>query len=325
MAFEIRGERDLFVAMEAARGDDEVLFEGVRFVEWPRFEVTIEGRAFEGGVPTRVMPALWELQRALRRAYARSVYGDEKARLTREDRQRTELVFELADGSTKVVSDLLPVLNELAGKLSGRASVALILALAFIFKGDDYLRAYLDYRVALLEAGPVIEAAQGAEARESLSGWGVENEDIFRLQEDVDKAHTRLLLNLEDDDELVFDRKTRVRGYDARRLARQTRRTGERSTVEGEYIVQSVQSGQIRDGFRAKIRGVRNDDVLWVIISETRLTESQIDHLQKSGVGEAASSHDDRRSPGRYTNLACGSDGLGSSGGGGRRVTRRPL
>ena len=100
----------------------------------------------------------------MRRAYVRSLYGDEKARLTREDRQRTELVFELAGGSTKVVSELLPVLNELAGKLGGRKSVALILALAVIYKGDDYLRAYLDYRVALLEVGPVFEAARAAEA-----------------------------------------------------------------------------------------------------------------------------------------------------------------
>lgn len=116
---------------------------------------TAAGRAFRGGVPTRVMPAFEQLQQALRRAYARGLYGDEKARLTREDRQRTELVFELADGSTKVVSELLPILNELAGKLGGRKSVALILALAVIYKGDDYLRAYLDYRVALMEVGPV--------------------------------------------------------------------------------------------------------------------------------------------------------------------------
>ena len=172
MTFEIRRERDLLVAVDALRGDGEAMSEGVRFVEWPRFEVTVRGRAFEGGVPTRVMPAFEELQRAFRRAYARSVYGDERARLTREDRRRTELVFELADGSTKVVSDLLPVLNVVAGQLSGPASVATVLAIAVIFKGEDYLRAYLEHCVALLEAGPAIEAIQAAEARDCLAGLG---------------------------------------------------------------------------------------------------------------------------------------------------------
>ena len=274
------------MAVDALRRDDEAMSEGVRFVEWPRFEVTVWGRAFEGGVPTRVMPAFEELQRAFRRAYARSVYGDEKARLTREDRRRTELVFELADGSTKVVSDLLPVLNVVADKLSGRASVALILALAVIFKGDDYLRVYLEHREALLEAGPAVEANEVADVRDSLIGLGEENEDVFHLQDDVDKAHTRLLLSLEDDDELVFDGGTRVRGYDARRLARQARRARVRTTVEGEFVVQTVQSGQVRDGFRAKIRAVNSEEVLSVIISEGTLTESQMHHLQRAEWGK---------------------------------------
>ena len=286
MAFEIRGERDLFVVMDAMRRGDDVLSEGIRFVEWPRYEVTIDGRAFAGGVPTRVMPALEGIQRAFRRAYARSVYGDEKARLTREDRERTELVFELGDGSTKVAAELLRVLNEMAGKLSGRASVATLLALAVIFKGDDYLRVYWDYRVALLEVGPVVETAQvedmNEDARGLLSGLAEENEDVLRLQEDVDRAHTQLMLNLEDEDELVLDGETRVLGYDARRLARRVRRTGERSTVEGDFIVQSVQSGQIRDGFRAKIRSVRSNEVMSVTISERTLSERKIRHFQRA-------------------------------------------
>ena len=109
---------------------------------------------------------------------------------------------------------------------------------------------------------------------------------MFRFQDDVDKAHTRLLLSLEDDDELVFDDGARVRGSDARRLARQTRRTRVRSTVEGEFVVQTVQSGQVRDGFRAKIRGVSSEEVLSVIISEGTLTESQIYHLQRAEWGK---------------------------------------
>ena len=282
MTFEIRDGRDIVSALRAARVGDEALSEGVRFVEWPRFEVTLDGRVFRGGVPTRVMPAIEELQRALRRAYARSVYGDEGTRLTREDRQRTELVFELADGSTKIVSDLLPVLNEVASKLSGRASVATLLALAVIFKGDDYIRVFLEHRVALMKLAPAIENVEAEEARESLSWLAEESEDVLRLQEDVDKAHTRLLLSLDDDDAVVLAGGTRVRGFDTRRIARQPRRRVENTTVEGEYIVQSVESGQVPDGFRAKIRGVRSDEVMSVIISERTLAKNQIEHLQRA-------------------------------------------
>lgn len=286
MAFEISGDEDLFVAMDALYGDDEILAAGVRFADWPRFEVTIRGRSFEGGVPTRVMPAFERVQWAVRRAYARSVYGDESARLTTEDRQRTELVFELANGSTKVKVDLAPVLNELASKLSGRALVATVLAVAAIFKGDDYLRAYLEYRVELLGNAPGVEVVPASEARDSLSRLADEHDDVSRLQDDVEKAAARLLLSLGDDDELVLDRGTGVRGYHARRLARKPRRIGVRSIVKGEFLVQSVQSGRIPEGFRAMIRDVSSDEVLSVIISEKRLTERQMQQLQQAEWGK---------------------------------------
>ena len=85
MAFEIRNEEDFLAALEAVERDDAAFAEdGIQFVEWPRYEVTIRGEDFDGGVPTRVMPAFVRLQRALNRAYARNVYGDEKKRLSQE-------------------------------------------------------------------------------------------------------------------------------------------------------------------------------------------------------------------------------------------------
>ena len=282
MFFEVGDEQALFVAVDALYEDDEILAGGVRFGDWPRFEVTIWGQAFEGGVPTRVMPALERVQRAVHRAYARSVYGNESARLTREDRQGIELVFELADGSTKIRADLAPVLNELASRLSGRASVALVLAIAVILKGDDYLKVYLEHRRELLRAGPVLEAVQVPETRDCLSTLAEESADVSRLQDDVDEAARGLLLSLEDEDQLVFDGRTGLRGRDARRLGRRPRRIGVRSTVQGEFMVQSVQSGRIRNGFRATIREVSSDEVLSVSISERVLTESQLQRLQRA-------------------------------------------
>ena len=56
MAYEIRSEDDLFEAIERIEaGEWEA--DGVLFVDWPRFEITIRGEDFDGGVPTRIMPA----------------------------------------------------------------------------------------------------------------------------------------------------------------------------------------------------------------------------------------------------------------------------
>ena len=53
MAFQIRSEDDVFEAIElvdTGRLDDEI-----RFVDWPRLELTIRGELFDGGLPTRIM------------------------------------------------------------------------------------------------------------------------------------------------------------------------------------------------------------------------------------------------------------------------------
>ena len=75
-----------------------------------RSELTIRGEDFDGGVPTRIMPALLRLQRAIDRACARSL-GKDGGRLAREERKRVELIVRFEPGSTTFSSELAPVLN----------------------------------------------------------------------------------------------------------------------------------------------------------------------------------------------------------------------
>ena len=77
MPTEIRNEQDLFRAIEPLRfdgGDEEAFRErpasyvaeepsgGIQFVGWPSFRITICGERFDGGIPARLMPALYKYQ-----------------------------------------------------------------------------------------------------------------------------------------------------------------------------------------------------------------------------------------------------------------------
>ena len=290
-AIEIRNEDEYVAVVERALEADRRLAEdGIRFVGWPRYEITIRGEDFDGGVPTRIMPALVEIQRALNRAYARSVYGDEGKRLSQIERKRTELIVRLEPGSTTFSSDLAPALNAMVSNMSDPYALAAILgvaslaALAWVAKGVLTHRASLaaDHdsatRVAEALARQSAEETRRLELVERLVNRDM---DASRHQQDMEEASSALMRKLNDDDELVLDEATSIRGYDARRLVRQPRRTRTHGQIDGEFLIQAVESGDVRNGIRARVRNVESQQVLTIAIPEGTLPEARIAQLQE--------------------------------------------
>ena len=229
-------------------------------------------------MPIRVMPAFLQLQRALQRAYARESYGDERAILTVEEREQTDLIVRLEPGSTTFGADLLPVLEMLAGNLSGTKSLIALLGLAAIYKGNDYLKTFLDYRASVRQADH--------QPRDTITQLAELNEDVRQLRDDVDDAHRLLIRGLNDNDELLLDKRTRISGSEARQLTRRRRRRRVRAQLDGRYVVERVQSGPSRDGFRVRIRDVTTDQALDLPFPEGTLSEEQIGRLQRSEWGK---------------------------------------
>ncbi|MBO9421699.1 hypothetical protein J7481_19485 [Labrenzia sp. R4_2] len=110
MAITIASEDDLFRILEDIENGEDLLPDDIQFDGWPKYRVTIRGEDFDGGVPTRIMPAILALQKGIDDAYAISVYGEVK-RLSKEERRKTELVVHLEKGSTSYTSKLWDVFN----------------------------------------------------------------------------------------------------------------------------------------------------------------------------------------------------------------------
>ena len=96
----------------------------------------------------------------------------------------------------------------------------------------------------------------------------------------MEDAQGKLMRGLDDNDVLVLDEDASIRGYDARRLAREPRRARVHGRIDGEFLIQAVASGQVRDGIRARLRNVSTGQILTVNIPEGTLPEEQVEQLQ---------------------------------------------
>ena len=302
MLFEIRDEKDLHRAIESVwaghtevpRGrparrsyTPEIPIDEIGFVGWPRLDITVCGDNFTGGIPARVMPALYKYQLMLDRVYARAIGADARG-LTLPERRRIELIVGLAPGSTSIGSDFSSVLNS-------------ILELMKFVPELSAGQAALGVLVAGLAMAPGVVKAHMREKTERLrmdheARMGEQQHELIRLVaeisrgpnelraplDDAAKAHNALLGCLDDSDQLYVDGEHILSGRDVRRSPRKRRRAPLRERFEAEYRVLSVEAPRSRRGVRAEVREVETDVELTVDIDPDILSDDTMSDLLRA-------------------------------------------
>lgn len=149
-----------------------------------------------------------------------------------------------------------------------------ILGVAAIYKGNDYLKTFLDHRASAkqTDATPQDTIIQLAEL----------NENVEKLTTDVEHAHRLLIRGLSDNDEVLLNTRTKISGGEARRLIRRERRRRSRTQLDGRYVVERVQSGPRRNGFLVRVLDVNTDRAFDLPFPEGTLSERQMEQLQRS-------------------------------------------
>ena len=280
--FEIRSEEDLFRAIQIFDGGDHDDLPSVTFVDWPRYEITIRGEDFDGGVPTRIMPAFLKLQSTIRRGYARSVHGSGRHRLTKEELKQTELVVLLEAGaSTKFLSELAPLFNNAIKNMSGTQTVIVILGLAAIVPSSFIWKAYVDAEVQKREIEHrTVATKEETERFHMVVNLADRYADVAEHLADTNATQNTLLKRLEDDDQLLVDGDEIIDGETARQIVRKIRQEPISDRLDSTFIILSVESGSVRDGFRVHIRDTVSGDKLKVSIPSGTLSEEQLDALR---------------------------------------------
>ena len=279
MLFEIRDEKDLHRAIQSVWSGHtevrqgrpgsvsytaEIPIDEIGFVGWPRLDITVCGEKFNGGIPARVMPALYQYQLMLDRVYARAIGADARG-LTLPERRRIELIVGLEPGSTSIVSDVSSVLNNILGLMklmpevsAGQAAIGVLVAGLAMASG--VVKAHMREKTERIRLDH--EARMGEQQLELIRLVAEISRGPQHLRaplDDAAKAHNALLGCLDDSDQLYVDGEYILSGQDVRRSPRKRRRALLRERFEAEYRVLSVEAPWSRRGFRAEVRDVETD------------------------------------------------------------------
>jgi len=282
---EIAGEADLYAALQRVVEDGVGADWSVEFQGWPNFEVTIRGLSFDGGVPTRIMPALLALQKVVDKAYARLTYGTEQ-RLSKEERKYTELVVHFQAGrSTTFISKMSPILNAIAQqavrKMSARELMIVILGMAALIAGGYVWKTHLNAMLDEKEIDQKLELSREETRRYELLRKAADLSPVLHDQMlQMQLLQETLLKRLAPADQLVIDDIPVIDGETAQRIIRRPRAEAVESRLDAEFIILSVDSGQVPGGFRLKVRNIHTNEVLTVKVPEGTLSLDQTQALQ---------------------------------------------
>lgn len=288
--FEIRGEDDLFRAIQMVEEDEWSDDQTVSFVGWPRYEVTLRGESFDGGMPTRIMPALVALQRSIDRSYARAKYGHER-RLSREERRETELIVRVEPGSTTFWADLASALNHAisaaASNMTGPQLVLTILGIAAIASGGYVWKAYINASARRHELDHRVRTSEEDTKRfEIIERLAERQAEVAQHLADTNAAQGEMLKRLQPTDQVVVDGEEIINGELGRRIVRRPREEPVEDRLDGDFTILSVESGSVKDGFRVRVRNTKTSDTLSVSIPAGTLSDEQLEALQSGEWGK---------------------------------------
>ena len=134
MAYNIRNEDDLFDTIEELKDGSFDSSKKLHFNGWPECKITICGKDFDDGIPTRILPAFTALQDEINHGYARCMYGKVQP-LTEEEAERVELIIRCKPGSLRVFLKKWKILNNMYDVLQGDELIwqyAFLLMLAMV-------------------------------------------------------------------------------------------------------------------------------------------------------------------------------------------------
>lgn len=271
----------------------------VEFSNWPVLKIHITGRDFNGSVPTRIMPAILELQREVYRVYCELKYGTSNTKkLTQDERDQLELVVKVDKGSSWYETALEKVFDtmfrEALARMTPEQITTVLITIAVSITGHFAWKRWLESREKLHQLDiTVLLSKEEKEKMEIVQRAATQNPMLVGAKNSIDNLRLEMLSKLKPSDSFSLDgnihdyeKPFSISGDIAESVTSTPREQSIEKRIDGVFLIHSVDSGSIRGGYRLKVESKTDKKLFTVNLPEGLLVQDQLDALKESEWGK---------------------------------------
>lgn len=216
--------------------------------------IHIQGADFKGTIPTRIMPALLNLQKEVHKVYCISNYGDENLHhLTKEEREKLELVVKVGDGSsifeTLLQDSLVKTLQDAVSKMTPSEITLVLIFFGLCATSAFFWRSWLAHKGKEKELDQTIELSQLEKDKMEIVQKAAQNSiACSQIMQGLGELRADILTKLRPEDKLEVAASANddpqpnfvISGVQANKIVSKPREKAVEQMVKGEYFLRAA-------------------------------------------------------------------------------------
>ncbi len=267
------------------------------FDNWPIFNIRIKGDDFDGTIPTRIMPTILELQSEVNRLYCVTRYGDANLRrLTKEDKEKLELVIKVDKGSsiyeTILKDPLYKAFQDALSRMSPELLAITVITFGVLVTSAFMWKSWLKNQAASKELDHTIEMSKlEKEKIEIVAKASNSAPEIRALSQGINELRHDMVTKLKDADSLQIpavdsleqgDLSLDINGADAKEITYKKRETTQERIETSEYLIRSADFHR-KDGIRIEVQRTSDKYIFKADVPVNAIRHNQEETLKNNG------------------------------------------
>jgi len=287
----IRNEKDAFdilrKALDQELGDKAFT---LKFDNWPRIEIKLEGEGYDSTITPDMAGALVEIQHAINRAYARTIHHSTNARsLTSEERQDLQFKAKVESGSSLITIDLgkfaeklsMAMVDKMTPELLTITVVGVAVAGASLLAFKSYFKSRTENKVVEQKTLERISLSQEETKRMEIFAQAIKQAPVLgHASADFDEARNEIVRATGDAQSLTLN-SVKLDNATAKIIGISKRTESQEIQLNGNYKIAAT---DLRLPNEIKLRVIRVKDSLEFMASflDHSLEQDQIKLLQEA-------------------------------------------
>jgi hypothetical protein len=236
-----------------------IIFEG-----WPSFDLRIDGKDWNGTVPTRVMSPLLDVQRDIHRLYSYLCMGGaDLRRITDSQRSLLELVIKVEKGSSDYKAALDRQFTEIAKEaiknMESKHILIAILGVAFIYGANDLGKQWIASQQAAKQVEQTVALSKQETERLKIFAEATKHTPALKAAVSDYEATQNKILKVVKHNDKIKAYGVEINGYEAQEITHKERANSSTIEITGLFRVMANDASK-KSGYRIKVTRISDGE-----------------------------------------------------------------